>query len=145
MTSSKIVGHTDSADFERTRSKSFEVLLFDVRQIIENGLQQAYQSVNMAMLTTYWNVGKRIIEDEQHGNLRAEYGKQQIKKLAAELVPQYGTSYNERNLYSFRNFYLSFKDLEILNGRVQNLSWTHFRSLLRVEDEQERIAFLIFG
>ena len=142
MTSSKIVGHTDSADFERTRSKSFEVLLSDVRQLIETGLQQVYQSVNMAMLTTYWNVGKRIIEDEQHGNLRAEYGKQQIKNLAAELVPQYGTSYNERNLYQFRNFYLNFSDLEILNTRLQNLSWSHIARLLRVENEQERIWYM---
>ena len=64
MSSSKIVKHTDSADFELSSSKSFEVLLSDVRQIIESGLQQAYQSVNMVMLNTYWNVGKRIIEDE---------------------------------------------------------------------------------
>ena len=142
MTSSKILRHTDSADFERTRSKSFEVLLSDVRQLIETGLQQVYQSVNMAMLTTYWNVGKRIIEDEQHGNLRAEYGKQQIKNLAAELVPQYGTSYNERNLYQFRNFYLNFSDLEILNTRLQNLSWSHIARLLRVENEQERIWYM---
>lgn len=142
MTSSKIVKHTDSVDFERVRSKSFEVLLTDVRQIIENGMQQAYQSVNMAMLNTYWNVGRRIIEDEQHGNRRAEYGKQQIKNLAAELIPQYGTSYNERNLYQFRNFYLNFNDLEILNTRLQNLSWSHVARLLRVENEQERIWYM---
>ena len=61
MTSSKILRHTDSADFERVRSKSFEVLLSDVRQIIETGLQQAYQSVNMAMLTTYWNVRRCML------------------------------------------------------------------------------------
>ena len=142
MSSSKIVKHTDSVDFERTRSKSFEVLLSDVRQIIESGLQQAYQSVNMVMLNTYWNVGKRIIEDEQHGNRRAEYGKQQIKNLSAELVSQYGTSYNERNLYQFRNFYLKFNDLEILNTRLQNLTWSHIVRLLRVENEQERIWYM---
>ena len=142
MTPSKIDKHTNLTDFERESSKLFEVLLSDVRQIIENGLQQAYQSVNMVMLNTYWNVGKRIVEDEQHGNRRAEYGKQQIKNLSAELVSQYGTSYNERNLYQFRNFYLKFNDLEILNTRIQNLTWSHIVRLLRVENEQERIWYM---
>ena len=143
MASSEISKHTPlPQDLARTRTKSFDALLADVRQIIDSGLQQAYQSVNQTILNTYWLVGRRIVEDEQHGNRRAEYGKQQIKKLSAELVPQYGTSYNERNLYQFRNFYLAFSDLEILNERVQNLSWTHFRSLLRIENEQERIWYM---
>lgn len=107
----------------------------DVKNIIEAGLDHVYHSVNQAMLNTYWNVGRRIVEEEQHGNRRAEYGKQQMKLLSQELVPLYGTSYNERNLYQFRSFYLNFSDLEILNERVQNLKWTHFRSLLRVENE----------
>ena len=74
--SSEIIKHSAQQDCERVSSQSFNTLLADVRQIIENGLQQAYHSVNLTMLHTYWNVGKRIIEDEQHGNRRAEYGKQ---------------------------------------------------------------------
>ena len=136
--SSDIIKHTAQRDCEHACSQSFNTLLSDVRQIIENGLQQAYHSVNQAMLNTYWNVGKRIIEDEQHGNRRAEYGKQQIKHLSEELVPQYGSSYNERNLYLFRNFYLTFSDLEILNTRLQNLNWSHVVRLLRVENERMR-------
>ena len=140
--SSEIIKHTAQQDCERVSSQSFNTLLSDVRQIIENGLQQAYHSVNQAMLNTYWNVGKRIIEDEQHGNRRAEYGKQQIKHLSEELLPQYGSSYNERNLYLFRNFYLTFSDLEILNTRLQNLNWSHVVRLLRVENEQERLWYM---
>ena len=143
MASSEISKQTPlSQDFEHARSKSFEALLTDVRHIIDSGLQQAYQSVNQTILNTYWLVGRRIVEDEQHGNRRAEYGKQQIKNLSAELVPQYGTSYNERNLYQFRNFYLAFSDLEILNTRLQNLSWSHFSRLLRIENEQERLWYM---
>ena len=114
----------------------------DVKAIIDNGLDQVAYSVNQAMLNTYWNVGRRIVEEEQHGNRRAEYGKQQIKFLSMELVPLYGSSYNERNLYLFRSFYLTFSNLEILNTRVQNLKWTHFRSLLRIENEQERLWYM---
>ncbi|MBQ8099743.1 MAG: DUF1016 family protein [Paludibacteraceae bacterium] len=137
---SKQIPH--SQDLAHTRTKSFEALLTDVRRIIDSGLQQAYQSVNQTILNTYWLMGRRIVEDEQHGNRRAEYGKQQIKNLSAELLPQYGTSYNERNLYQFRNFYLAFSDLEILNTRLQNLSWSHFSRLLRVENEQERLWYM---
>ncbi len=91
---------------------------------------------------TYWNVGKRIVEEEQHGASRAEYGKQVLKDLAQVLVPLYGSSYSERNLYSMRQFFLYFNDLEILNSRVQNLSWTHYRMLLRVPDENARYWYL---
>jgi TRAP-type C4-dicarboxylate transport system substrate-binding protein len=62
--SSEITKHTPQPNLVRARTKSFESLLSDVRQIIENGLQQAYLSINLTMLHTYWNVGKRIIEDE---------------------------------------------------------------------------------
>ena len=117
-------------------------LIQDVSSIIEQGVQQAYNSVNEAILNTYWHIGKRIVEEELQGNARAQYGKQQMKQLAQELVSRYGSSYNERNLYQFRTFYLTFKDIEILNARVQNLKWTHFRSLLRIENEQERLWYM---
>ena len=111
------------------------VLLSDVKQIVEEGLQKAYHGVNSVMLFTYWLVGQRIVKEEQHGEKRAAYGKTLLKGLANQLVPTYGTSYSERNLYSMRQFYLMFNDIEILNSRVQNLTWTHFRKLLRVTDD----------
>ena len=129
-------------EIEHVCSESNNAFINDVCKIIEAGLEQVYRSVNQAMLNTYWNVGRRIIEEEQHGRRRAEYGKQQIKLLAQELIPRYGDSYNERNLYQYRNFYLIFNDLEILNTRVQNLSWSHFRRLLRIENDQERLWYM---
>ena len=117
-------------------------LVDDVKQIVERGLSEAYRSVNTVSIVTYWNVGKRIVEEEQHGSSRAEYGKQVLKDLAQVLVPLYGSSYSERNLYSMRQFFLYFNDLEILNSRVQNLSWTHYRMLLRVPDENARYWYL---
>ncbi len=117
-------------------------LVDDVKLIVERGLREAYRSVNTVSIMTYWNVGKRIVEEEQHGASRAEYGKQVLKDLAQVLVPLYGSSYSERNLYSMRQFYLSFKDLEIVNTRVHNLSWSHYRMLLRVPDENARYWYL---
>ena len=114
----------------------------DISAIINNGIEKAYQGVNSVMIRTYWLVGRRIVEEEQKGDARAEYGKQILKDLAHEMVLMYGDSYSERNLYSFRKFYLSFNDWEILNACVQNLKWTHFRSLLRVEDADARYWYM---
>ena len=118
------------------------LLVADIRSIVNNGMEKAYHSVNSVMIRTYWLVGQRIVEEEQKGDVRAEYGKQMLKDLAHEMVLLYGESYNERNLYSFRKFYLSFKEWEILNACVQNLKWTHFRSLTRVEDEDARYWYM---
>ena len=131
-----------SPEIEHKCSESNDTFVNDVCQIIDAGLSHVYHSLNQAMLNTYWNVGKRIVEEEQHGSRRAEYGKQQMKLLSQELITRYGDSYNERNLYQYRNFYLIFNDLEILNTRVQNLSWSHFRRLLRIENDQERLWYM---
>jgi hypothetical protein len=93
----------------------------DVHSIIERGRQQAYASVGQISIATFWNVGRRIVEEEQSGQTRAAYGKQLIKNLAETLVPQYGNSYSKRNLDYYRKFYLLFPDLEIVNTRVHNL------------------------
>ena len=117
-------------------------LVSDVRNIVERGLQTAFQGVNSVLLHTYWLVGRRIVEEEQHGEKRAAYGKTLLKGLAHHLVPLYGSSYSERNLYSMRQFFLMFNDIEILNSRVQNLTWTHFRKLLRVTDDNARYWYM---
>ena len=112
------------------------------REIVEQGKKYAYNGLNKVILATYWQLGKHIVEEEQNGQQRAEYGKQLIKHLATELVKDYGSSYNERNLNYFRLFYLQFNDLEILNTRVQNLTWSHVRRLLRVENRTAQLWYL---
>lgn len=107
----------------------------DIKTIIEQGKQAAYSSVNLVMINTYWNIGRRIVEEEQNGDARAEYGKQLIDKIAVELTIEYGNNYEARRLRDYRQFYLLFRDLQIWHVRVPNLKWTHFRTLLRVADE----------
>lgn len=114
----------------------------DVRVIIEQGQQTAYAAAGHAAVVTYWYVGRRIVEEEQQGENRAEYGKKLIDTLSASLMEEYGSSYNAKNLRSFRSFYLKFKDFEIWNARVPNLQWTHFRCLLRVEDDDARYWYM---
>jgi len=107
----------------------------EVKQIITDGRKQAYNSINAVMIETYWNIGKRIVEQEQNGKNRAEYGKQIIKVLADELTVSFGKGFSERYLRSFRRFYLVFPEKEIWKSRFPNLTWTHFLTALRVEDK----------
>lgn len=74
------------------------------------------------MVLTYWQVGRRIAEQEQQGNERAEYGKRLIAVLSDELKRDFGKSYSERNLHYFRKFYLLFPDEQIVNTCVHNLT-----------------------
>lgn len=120
----------------------YQSVISDVKNIISSGQREAYYAANKAMVMTYWNIGKRIVEQEQSGNARAEYGKALMDVLANELTKEYGSSYSKRNLQYYRKFYRYFPDEEIVNTRVHNLTWSHFRSLLRVPDEDARIWYL---
>ena len=113
-------------------------LLSDIRQIIESGKQMAYSAINVSMITTYWNIGRRIVTEEQHGEERAEYGSQQIELLADELTKEFGSGFSARYLRAFRQFYLIIPNFEIWKSRFPNLTWTHIYRSLRVGDETKR-------
>ena len=113
-------------------------LVDEIREIIEKGRKEAYAAANQAVIATYWNIGRRIVEEEQSGNARADYGKQLINQLADKLSIEYGNNYTARRLRDYRQFYLCFKDLQIWHSRVPNLTWTHFRRIMAVPQEEAR-------
>lgn len=117
-------------------SKSVAEVSFidEVKNIVEQGRQQAYAAVSQVMIDTYWKIGERIVLQEQKGKNRADYGTQLIAVLSEELTKNYGKGFSKRNLQYFRAFYLCFSDLEIVHTRVHNLSWSHIRTVLRVDD-----------
>ena len=114
----------------------------EVRAIIDNGRKMAYAAASQAAIATYWNVGRRIVEEEQGGKARAEYGKNLIKNLADNLVSSYGNTYSKRNLDYYKKFYLLFPDIQIVNARVHNLEWTHIRRILSVTNSEARLWYL---
>ena len=120
----------------------YRPIIKDIKEIISAGQQSAYSAANTAMVLTYWHVGRRIVEQEQQGSERAEYGKRLISVLSEELKKDFGKSYSERNLHYFRKFYLYFPDEQIVNTCVHNLTWSHYRCLLRVSDEDARIWYM---
>ena len=117
-------------------------LVDDVCNIINNGRKQAYSAVNNAMVETYWHIGRRIVEEEQHGNQRAEYGKQLIKQLSIALTHEYGKGFSARYLAYFRKFYLTVPDIKILQTRLQNLHWSHIHRILSIDNETAAIWYL---
>lgn len=110
--------------------------------MIAVGQDAAYNAVSRAMLMTYLNIGKRIVEEEQNQAERAEYGKRLILILSETLTKEFGSNYSDRSLRYYRKFYLYFRDFEIQNTRVPNLNRSHFRALLRVSDEDARIWYM---
>lgn len=111
-----------------------ESFVNDIKRIVEQGRHAAYSTVNAVMIETYWHIGRRIVEQEQNGKERAEYGKYLIKALSAELTRSYGRGWGVRNLQYFRAFYLTYSDIQIMQSRLHNLTWTHVLTTLRVDD-----------
>lgn len=113
----------------------------EVESFIEKSVNAANSAVSSIIVVTYWNVGRMIVEEEQNGKSRAEYGKQIIQQLSERLTRKYGNNYSKRNLQYYRKFYQCFNDLEIVNTCVHNLNWSHFRRLLSVTSEDARIWY----
>ena len=120
-----------------------ESLMSDLRSIIDNGRKLAYSAVNSAMIETYWRIGRRIVEEEQQGEHRAEYGVQLIEGLAKQLTYEYGKGFSARYLRAFRRFYQLVPSIEIWKSRFPNLTWTHIFRTLRVDSEVAARWYLI--
>lgn len=123
---------------------NIDSLVEDIKLIIEQGRQKGAEVLNSVICMTNWSIGQRIVEEEQHGEKRAEYGKQLLKKLARQLTLVYGENncYTARDLRNYRQFYQTFNDFPKWYARVPNLTWTHYRSLLRVNNEEARKWYL---
>ena len=119
-----------------------ENVLNDIRKIIEEGRRQAYAAAGQIAIATYWNIGRRIVEEEQQGQERAKYGAKLIANLAQQLTLEFGSGYGRRSLEQYRRFYLSFRDLEITNACVRNLTWTHLRIIMREVTPEGRLWYL---
>lgn len=117
-------------------------LVSDIRTIVEQGLQTAYQNVNTVIVLTYWQVGRRIVKEEQNGEARAEYGSKLITLLAEALSTEYARGFSARDLRNYRQLYLCFNDLEIWYTRVPNLTWSHYRTLLSVTSDDARYWYV---
>ena len=114
-------------------------ILNQIQSIIANAQARAIRSVDTERVLMYWQIGKVIIEEEQQGKERAEYGEFLIKSLANALEPQYGTGFSYRQLNLFRQFYRTFP---IVNALRSQFSWTHYRTLIRIDNQDKRDFYI---
>jgi predicted nuclease of restriction endonuclease-like (RecB) superfamily len=101
-----------------------------IRALLLAARTQVRQTVNTAMVQTYWHIGRMIVEDEQGGQKRAAYGKQVLPELAKRLSEEFGSGFSVQSLWNYRQFYQCFP---ILSAVRRELTWTHYKSLLRIE------------
>jgi predicted nuclease of restriction endonuclease-like (RecB) superfamily len=114
----------------------------EIKQIIISTKTKALTAINSAMIEVYWLIGKRIVEEEQNGKQRAEYGQEIIKTLSKELKSEFGTGFGERILRDSVPFYLCFKNIEFGTHCVLNLTWSHFRLIIRLSDKNTMQYYL---
>lgn len=114
----------------------------EIKQILTQARHKTYQAINFAMVEAYWNIGKKIVLEEQNGNDRADYGKEIIKTIAKELTKEFGKGYSQRTLWEIRQFYMYFQDFEIVRTLSAQLSWSHYQRVLRVSNPEARHYYL---
>ena len=123
-------------------SNKSEIYIIEIRLILEQARQKAYQAVNSAMVEAYWLIGKRIVEEEQEGKEKAEYGEAVLKKLSIALTTEFGKGFSYANLRNFRQFYLTYPNKEICYTVCSKLTWSHNRLIMRVEEDTARNYYL---
>ncbi|MBF0612454.1 MAG: DUF1016 domain-containing protein [Magnetococcales bacterium] len=117
-------------------SDTYHSLLEEISRTYTQGRVQAMQAVNVHITATYWQVGQRIVEFEQQGNIRAEYGKALISNLARDLSLRHGKGFSRSNLVYMRLLYLRYPSIS--QKPSHQLSWSHYVELLKLDDDLER-------
>ena len=113
----------------------FQEIYLEIKETLLLSRNQAYSAVNFAMVQAYWHIGRIIVEHEQNGTLRAEYGKGVLNQLSEQLTQEFGKGFTVTNLKYMRQFYTTFQNCHALRGE---LTWTHYRALLKVENKAAR-------
>ena len=111
----------------------------EIRKILAQARHKAYAAINFAMAEAYWQIGKRIVEEEQKGKARADYGSYLVKELSKRLTDEFGKGFDEREIRRIRQFYLVFPMWDSLRPE---LSWSHYRYLMRVDNAKARDFYL---
>ena len=108
-----------------------------ISELLISARKKVLQTVNHTMVLTYFEIGRMIVEEEQNGKQRADYGKHIIKSLSERLTKEFGKGFSQRNLEQIRQFYSVYSKTQTLSAEF-NLSWSHYMKLMRIDDENER-------
>lgn len=122
----------------KTNEKLINNMYAEIANIISNNKEKMVYQINGTLVNTYFLIGKVIVENEQKGNIRAEYGKEILKKLSKKLTERFGSGFSRSGLQNMRLFYTKYKNCQPL---VSKLSWSHYCYLIYIEDDDERAFY----
>ena len=114
----------------------------DVHKILDDAKNKTYAAANNIMTYAYWNVGKRIIEQEQKGESKARYGSYLVKRLSQELSEEYGIGFSVANIRNCRQLYLTFPKESYGYSLIGKIHWSHLRTIMRLDNEEVRYFYL---
>jgi predicted nuclease of restriction endonuclease-like (RecB) superfamily len=115
-----------------------------IEQLITEAKKRTISAVNTAMVYTYYEIGRMIVDDEQQGEERAKYGKAVLKELSIRLTNKFGKGFSVDNLENMRRFYLIYSNSETLSRNLAfTLSWSHYLKLMRIDNPEERSFYEI--
>lgn len=120
---------------EKNIKQNYKVLISNIGKILEEGRKQAFVAVNTILVKTYWEIGRRIVEFEQKGKEKADYGSKLLDKLSKDLKLKHEMGFSRSNIIYMRLFYIKYSKSETLSHQ---LSWSHYFELLKIEDDLER-------
>jgi predicted nuclease of restriction endonuclease-like (RecB) superfamily len=120
-------------------SRKWEAVYKDIRAVLDKARSESLRTVNFVMVQAYWNIGRIIVEEEQKGKKRADYGKGLLQEISNRLTVDYGEGFTVTNLKYMRQFYTSFPIGHALRGE---LTWTHYRLLLKVDKQEAREFYM---
>ena len=109
----------------------------EISSLLKEARKSIVSNINTTMTKTYFLIGKRIVEEEQNGNERAEYGEKLIKNLSKKLTEEFGKGFSKRNLWQMKQFYLAYSKVQTVSAQFK-LSWSHYLILMRMENIEER-------
>lgn len=120
-----------------------------IDDLLQSARNNVVRTINQTMVTTYFEIGRKIVEEEQNGKDRADYGKSLLQDLSKVLTSEFGKGFSVTNIQQMRSFYLSYQKQQTLSVKSENakqqtlsvnfkLSWSHYLKLMRIDDENER-------
>ena len=115
-------------------SGSYRKLVSQIGTLLAESRKQVFQAVNTTLVNTYWQIGRHIVEFEQGGKAKAQYGAELLDNLAKDLTAQYGKGFSRSNLFQVRMFYLKFPKIQTLSGK---LSWSHYTEIIKADSDLE--------
>lgn len=125
----------DASDNVDNNAKKYLGLIYSIGALLEQGRKEAYHAVNQILVKTYWEIGKQIVEYEQEGKEKAEYGSALLNNLSKDLKLRHGKGFSKSNVYLMRLFYLKYPKFQTVSGK---LSWSHYVEFLSIDEDTAR-------